>query len=288
MSKRVKRGIIGLGAFVVLAAVLAIAAIYLASEAMIVRRYTLPSSIVHAKVTGQSVAWGRHVATTFGCRDCHGAGLTGRMIYRAPGLYIAAPNLTRFAADHSDAEFDFAVRHGLAPSARALWVMPSQAYVYMRDPDLTAILAYLRRGPPTGAQWPGPEFSLPARIAVLTGSLAPVDPYALGRHPPRSVGPRYDGGRYLAAMACSSCHGTDLTGQGNAPDLRRVAKYSRSAFFALLYSGRALAGHHAPEMAQLAAARFHAFKDYETDALYAYLIQRARTSAKAPAPVSPH
>jgi cytochrome c553 len=284
MSVWVKRGLVGAVAF----AALSIAAIYLVSEAMIVRRYTLPSSIVRATVTRQSIAWGRHVATIFGCRDCHGAALTGRMIYRAPGLYIAAPNLRRFAAEHSDGEFDFAVRHGLAPSARALWVMPSQAYVYMRDSDLISILAYLRGKPPMGVHWPVPDFSFPARLAVLTGRLVPVDPYDLGRHPPRSVGPRYDGGRYLAAMACSSCHGTDLTGKGDAPDLKVTANYSRSAFFALMYGGHVLSGHHAPEMARLAAARFHAFKDYETDALYAYLIQRARTPADVPAPVSPH
>ena len=280
------RGLTGLAIALAMAALVPVA-VYLASEALIVRRYTVPSSIIHARVTPRTVAWGRHVATIFGCRDCHGDDLTGRMIYRAPGLFIAAPNLTRFAAENSDAQFDFAVRQGLAPSARALWVMPSAAYVYMRDTDLTAIIAALRARPAKGRVWPKPDFSFPARVAVLMGKLAPVDPYDLGRHPPRSVGPRYDGGRYLAAMACSSCHGTDLTGKGAAPDLKVTAAYSRSQFFALMYAGRALPGHHAPEMARLAAARFHAFKDYETSALYAYLVQRARTPAPPPGPAPP-
>lgn len=285
MTGRARQGLIGLAVVLAVAALVPVT-IYLVSEAFIVRRYTLPSSVIHAAITPRTVRWGRHVATIFGCRDCHGDDLTGRMLYRAPGLFIAAPNLRRFVAGNSDAQFDFAVRRGLAPSARALWVMPSAAYVYMRDTDLTAILAYLRAQPVKGPAWPTPDFSLSARLAVLTGRLTPVDPYDLGRHPPRSVGPRYDGGRYLAAMACSSCHGTDLTGQGKAPDLKVTAAYSRDEFFALMYAGRARAGDHAPEMARLAAVRFHAFKDYETDALYAYLIQRARTPAPPLAPAS--
>lgn len=258
----------------------AVAAIYLGSEALIVRRYTLPSSIVHAAAAPADLAWGRHVATIYGCADCHGADLSGRMMTVPPGLRVEAPSLRSFAAERSDADFDRAVRHGLAPSARALWVMPSQAYVYMRDSDLADIIGYLRAHPPARADAPPaettPDFSFAARFAVLDGSLAPVNPYDLGRHPPRDVGPRYDGGRYLAAMACSSCHGTDLGGTAAAPDLGIAAKYSRIQFFELMHSGRTASGRPAPEMERLAGTRFDAFRDYEIDALYAYLVQRAR------------
>lgn len=282
MNGWVKWGLAALGAVLIVAALVP-AAVYLISEALIVRRFTLPSSIVHAATAPADLAWGRHVAAIYGCRDCHGRALSGAMAYIPPGLAIAAPNLRRFAAEYGDADFDRAVRHGLAPSARALWRMPSDAYVYMRDSDLAAIIGYARSLPPDGPSWPAPDFSFAARFAVLAGTLAPVDPYDLGRHPPRNVGPRYDGGRYLAAMACSSCHATDLTGQGAAPDLDTVTAYSRSGFFALMRSGAVPSGHHAPVMARLAARRFSAFKDYEIDALYAYL--RARAAAP-PEPVA--
>ncbi len=262
------------------------AAVYLASEAMLVRRFTLPSSIIHAATQPADIAWGEHLSTIFGCRDCHGAHLRGRLMSISPGLMIAAPNLRRFAASATDADFDRAVRHGLAPSARALWVMPSAAYVYMRDSDLADIVGYIRSLPPAGPAWLEPHFSLQARLAVLTGKLSPVDPYDLGRYPPLNVGPHWDGGRYLAAMACSSCHATDLTGSGTAPDLKIVASYSRSQFFALVRTGQAPARHHAPAMAQLAKTRFSAFKDYEIDALYSYLVER--THAPSPAPAVEH
>lgn len=276
MNAWVKWGLAATGVVLVVAA-LAPAIVYLTSEALIVRRYTQPSSIVHAAKGEAEIVRGRRLATVFGCRDCHGADLTGRMAHLPPGLAIAAPNLRSFAAKYGDADFDRAVRRGLAPSARALWRMPSGSYVYMRDSDLAAIIAYARSLPVRGRTWPTPEFSLRARLAVLAGALAPVDPYDLGRHPPRNVGPRYDGGRYLAAMACSSCHGTDLTGKGAAPDLAVAARYSRTQFFALLTAGAVPSGRRAPVMAKLAGRRFSAFKDYEIDALYAYLKARAVT-----------
>lgn len=276
MTAYVKWGAIAASAVAVLCALLA-AGVYLASEALIVRRYTLPSSIVQAATEPADIARGPRLATIFGCRDCHGGDLRGQLLHVPPGLVIAAPNLRLFAARYTDGDFDRAVRHGLAPSARALWVMPSPSYVYMRDRDLAAILGYLRKLPADGPTWPSPEFGLRARLAVLTGEFTSVDPYDLGRAPPQNVGPRYDGGRYLAAMACSQCHATDLSGTDTAPDLKSVRAYSQSQFFVLMHDGRALPGHRAPAMARLANARFKAFADYQVAALYAYLLERAKT-----------
>ena len=105
---------------------LVLAGIYLGSEAKIVRRYTLPSTLVRAATTPAEIARGPRLATIFGCRDCHGGDLRGRLLYVPPGLRIAGPNLRRFAAHATATDFVRAVRHGLAPTARALWVMPSQ------------------------------------------------------------------------------------------------------------------------------------------------------------------
>jgi cytochrome c553 len=279
--KPLTRGIAIAAGLVAALAALVPGIIYLRSEALVVRRYTLPSSVIEAAKTDEERRWGKHVAMVYGCSDCHGAAMTGRMEMIPPGLTLAAPNLRRFAASYPDGDFDWAVRRGLSPSARALWVMPSASYVYMRDTDLADILGWLRTLPVKGPDWPEPQFSFRARLAILAGGLKPVDPYDLGRSPPRDVGPRYDGGRYLAAMACSSCHGTDLKGSGRAPDLSVVSAYSRLRFFALMRHGQVPAGRHAPRMALLSRTRFSEFKDYEIDALYAYLTERARTAPLA-------
>lgn len=275
MASVVKWGGIAAGA---LAAVcmLALSVIYLTSEAVIVRRYTLPSSIVQAAAAPADRAWGMHVATIFGCRDCHGADLSGRQMWVPPDLSIAAPDLRGFVARYSDADFDRAVRNGLTPDARAIWAMPSESYVYMRNTDLAGIIGYVRALPRDGRAFPSPFFGIGARLAILEGKLASVPPYDLGQHPPVDAGPRYDGGRYLAAMACSGCHATDLAGSGAAPDLKIVGQYTRTQFFVLLYGAKAPGGRKLTEMARLAGTRFYDFKDYEIDALYAYLVARAK------------
>jgi hypothetical protein len=93
------------------------------------------------------------------------------------------------------------------------------------------------------------------------------------------MGPRYDGGRYLARIACSECHGTDLSGTTGAPDLIRVAAYSRPAFFNLLRRGWGAHGRAVPTMRRLAQTRFHGFADYEILALFDYLSARAHAPA---------
>ncbi|HEY6579203.1 MAG TPA: hypothetical protein VIY09_07750, partial [Rhizomicrobium sp.] len=92
------------------------------------------------------------------------------------------------------------------------------------------------------------------------------------------MGPRYDGGRYLARVACSECHGADLAGSPprRAPDLGVISLYSRAAFFDLLRRGQGAHGRPVPAMRRLAAKRFHALADYEIMALYDYLNARAQ------------
>ncbi|MDE2463192.1 MAG: hypothetical protein KGO02_05720, partial [Alphaproteobacteria bacterium] len=267
-------------AIVALLATLA-AFVYLASEARITERYTLPSSIMRPAKGPQAVRRGAHLAMIYGCRDCHtapaGQAFTGNMLHVSPGLTLAAPNLRRFLKRRGPGLFDIALRRALTPNAQAIWDMPSNAYVYMSDSDIEALLAYFGSLPVIGPAPSGRRFSFRARLAVLAGTLRPANPYGLGRRGPREVGPAYNGGRYLAMMSCSGCHGAYLDGKpGGAPDLRVISVYDRAQFFALLRQGTVPAGRYAPVMAKLAERRFRAFKDYEINAIYDYLTARAQ------------
>jgi cytochrome c553 len=255
--------------------------IYLVSEAEIARRYTLPSSILHAKLTPEAIARGKHLATIFGCASCHGANMGGRMLDAGHGFHIEATDLTAFARHASDEDFDRAVRHGLSPRARALWVMPVDSYVYMRSGDLADIVAYIRSLPADKKKTREPEFGLTARLAVLQCKLTPVSPYTLGQSTPLDVGPHWSGGRYLAAIGCSQCHAGDLTGTGSAPDLKVATDYSRRAFFRLMHGGPEKSGKRT-DMSRIAGGRFAAMYDYETNALYDYLVERARVLKTLP------
>lgn len=261
-------------AFLALAMLIPVA-IYLVSEAEIARRYTLPSSILRANLTPDSIARGKHLAVIFGCASCHGADMRGRMLDEGHGFRIEASDLTSFAKTATDEDFDRAVRRGLNPRARALWGMPVDSYIYMRTKDLADIVAYIRSLPADETPSSEPSFGLAARLAILECKLAPVAPYALGQNTPLDVGPHWSGGRYLAAIGCSQCHASDLSGTSSAPDLKTAAGYSRDGFIHLLHGGPERSGKYTA-MSAVGGERFAALHDYEVNALYDYFVERAR------------
>src|SRR5262249_6901952 len=99
---------IGLGALAALA-LLALAGVYIASEAVILNHYPLPTSALRASTDAQAIVRGQHFAYVYGCADCHTHSLRGTFI---PDFGIASRNLPKLATTYSDADFDRAVRHG--------------------------------------------------------------------------------------------------------------------------------------------------------------------------------
>ncbi len=260
----------------VLLVVLAWTYVYVASEAIIQRRYPLPSSTVHAVTTAKAIARGRHLIVIAGCGGCHGSDLQGRFFTKNGVLPIWSSNLKRLMQTMPDDEFERAIRFGIKPDATSMWAMPSYDYTYMSEDDVIAIVSYLRTLPAAGPIQPEPAFDARARVALLEGDLTPIAPDTLESPSSLDLGLRYDGGHYLARVTCAECHGTDLTGTGAVPDLVSVSAYDRAAFFALLRQGNAAPGHALKAMPQLARSRFHYFADYEIDALYDYLTARAK------------
>ena len=262
-----------------LAGLLALAAwptcVWLKSEAVIGQRYTLPRSLVQADANPAALARGARVVRLAGCTGCHGPDLRGRSL-RDAEIPIVASNLRALTASETDEAFDLAIRRGLRTDASSLWIMPSQSYVYMHDSDVAAILGYLRTLSPSGNPTPPPEFGFDARSKIAEGEVQPVASIAMTQMPAVTLGPHYDGGRYLAMIACGSCHGADLSGTDHAPDLNVTTRYTREAFFQLLRRGSNAHGKWLPTMGPLARQRFHILADWEIDPLYAYLVARAR------------
>ena len=248
--------------------------VWLKSEAVIDQRYTLPRSLVQADTSSVALARGARLLRLAGCTGCHGPDLRGRNL-RDAEIPIVASNLRALTAGYTDEAFDLAIRRGLRTDASSLWIMPSQSYVYMHDSDVAAILGYLRALSPSGNPTPPPEFGFEARSKIVEGDVQPVAPIAMTQMPAVTLGPHYDGGRYLAMIACGSCHGADLSGAGYAPDLNGTTHYTREAFFQLLRRGYGAHGKWLPTMGPLARQRFHILADWEIDPLYAYLIARA-------------
>jgi cytochrome c553 len=248
------------------------AIVWLRAEAVIERRYPLPSTTVVASTENKAIARGAHLIAVAGCSDCHGADLEGRLTRAGTVLPVWSSNLRRSAHELTDEEFERAIRTGILPDSKSTWAMPAMDYAYMSEDDVIGIVSYLRTLKALGPQHPAPHFNMPARFAIAVGDLEPVALVAPESPTSLDLGPRYDGGRYLARIACADCHDTDLTGSDAAPDLRIVARYSRADFFRLLKSGITPDGRRPQSKSR---PRFRAFHDYEVDALYDYLSARA-------------
>ncbi|MGH6878639.1 MAG: c-type cytochrome [Rhizomicrobium sp.] len=248
---------------------------YVASEAVIERRYPLPA--IAEPSLSPSPERGKHLAQIAGCGDCHGANFEGRRTGEAGALHLWSSNLRLSAVKMSEGEFERALRRGIAPDATSLWAMPSEDYMYMSEGDVAALLAYLRALGPAGPLRPPPAWDRRARLALLYGQIVPAVLAVRDASSSLDMGPRYDGGRYLARIACSECHGTDLAGSPphHAPDLDAISLYSRAAFFDLLRRGKGTHDRRVPVMHRLATVRFHVLADYEIMALYDYLDARA-------------
>lgn len=251
--------------------------VYLASEALIERRYPL-AVVEDIPAVPARTERGAHLATLAGCTDCHGRDLQGRRDGLA-GLRLWSSNLRIAASRLSAGEFELALRRGLAPDATSLWGMPSENYLYMSEGDVSGLYEYLRSLGKAGNEKPRPVWDLRSRFALLRGRIVPAVVATRDAMPSLDLGPRYDGGRYIARIACSECHGTDLAGAADAPDLKIVANYRRTAFFDLLRRGWGAAGRRLPAMNRLARVRFHVLADYEIVALFDYLSARAHAPA---------
>ena len=247
--------------------------VWLRAEAVIERRYPLPSTTATASTEMKAIARGAHLIAIAGCSDCHGVDLEGRLTREGTVLPVWSSNLRRDAHELTDEEFERAIRTGILPDSKSTWGMPAMDYTYMSEDDVVAVISYLRTLKALGPARPAPHFDMPARFAIATGDLEPVALVALESPTALDLGPRYDGGRYLARIACADCHDTDFTGSVHAPDLSVVGHYSRGDFFELMKMGVTPNGVRPPSKQR---PRFRAFRDYEIDALYDYLFARAK------------
>jgi mono/diheme cytochrome c family protein len=279
MMRWIVRGLAGLVVVVVFAA----AGVFAASEIMIRwPQAKSPVSVVAARDPG-AVARGKRIATLYGCHDCHGAELTGRLFFdEMPVARVAGPNLALAMVHQSDADLARAIRTGVAADGRGLWVMPSEAFANLSDAETADLLAYLRSFPAKGAPQPGKQVGPVGRIGALIGKFqsAPALVKASAHTGPPDLGPQFAQGRALA-RACVECHGESLKGSPavNSPDLTIAGAYDPADFERLLRTGVAAGGRRLGLMSESAPGRFNALTHEEIAALHAYLKARAERAS---------
>jgi mono/diheme cytochrome c family protein len=239
-----------------LAAVLA-GFVYWRSAAVLDRRFAVALPPAAAPAAVPDLANGRHLAATRGCFGCHGPDLGGAVVIDSGAMgLISGPNLTRgqggLPPTFSAADFERAIRHGVAPVGRGLFLMPSRDYSHLTVDDMTDLVAYLESVPPVDRAGAPLRLGPVSRALLATGKMrlaaAEIDHAALQPDVvARAITPAY--GRYVAA-SCTGCHGERFSGgkiaagppswppAANLTPAGDLAKWTEADFIATLRTGK--------------------------------------------------
>jgi mono/diheme cytochrome c family protein len=267
----------GLAATLLLGLLLA-GAVYLGSERILRRTYTVGLTSVTLPADSTALFEGERLARVRGCfGGCHGERFEGQVFFDEPGVArLVAPNLTQAAARWSDPELVRIIRYGVRPNGRSVFSMPAHTFRALSENDLGAILAFLRHVPGE----PGLHAELDARwlgrLGLVLGKYRPeaeLIPHDGLRPPTATPLEPLAHGQYLARTICTECHGIDLHGapDGSTPDLRVAAAYSPQTFTRLLREGVPLDGRALGLMGRVARGRFRYLTEAEITDLYRYL-----------------
>jgi len=171
---------------------------------------------------------GRHIVAAIAkCTECHGDDLGGQQFSNNFVFgRLAAPNLTPgpggLGNRYDDATLARAIRHAINPRGKPLRLMPSEAFQYLSDDDVGAVVGYLRSLPPVDREFPSTRIGPLARVLSLLTDfpLIPARVVDHERETPRSVPedstPAY--GKYLVDVGgCTGCHGPGLSGGAMGP-----------------------------------------------------------------------
>jgi mono/diheme cytochrome c family protein len=199
---------------------LAVIGVYFWSEARLNQVYRVEPATVTIPTGTEALAEGQRLFSTRGCVDCHKPNGAGGDFIDDPLLgRVNAANLTGgqggVAGSYSDNDWVRAIRHGLGPDGRSLWVMPSNEFNAINDRDLGALIAYIKSLPPVDKEIPANSLGPLGRV-LLVAEQIPVLPaemidHTAARPAAVEVAVTREYGAYQA-QTCIGCHGAGLSG----------------------------------------------------------------------------
>lgn len=206
--------------------VLAATALYMIGSAKLAKKYELSVTTVPIPTDAGAIQRGKHLATAvYICTDCHTENFGGKVYFEVPGMVsIPTPNLTSgkggLGTAFSNQDWVRAIRHGVDPDGRALFIMPSNKFQYMSDEDLGAIIAYIESRPGVDNQLSKKKVEFLGRVMMGAGMFPPfaADAIDLSSPSPAAVKPgvTVEYGQYLA-RTCEDCHADRLNGKFFGP-----------------------------------------------------------------------
>jgi mono/diheme cytochrome c family protein len=170
---------------------------------------------------------GKYLFMSRGCGGCHAANGAGSPFIDQPGggFYVRSPNITPggVVASYSERDWVRAIRHGVKPDGRPLFIMPSEDYNRFTDHDVAALIAYTRSLPAVSGG--SLELRVPLMVkalyavGVVKDSAEKID-HSLPPAVPVAEGVTPEHGKYVANL-CIGCHGEGFSGgkiPGGPPD----------------------------------------------------------------------
>ncbi len=267
------------------------AVLYLMGNSRLNKTYDFPPSNIAIPADDVSIEFGRHRVESL-CAGCHGPDLSGieQWFNAGPLGTIDSANLTAGEGGvgqefKSDEDYVRAIRHGIDPEGKPLFMPAVASTSYLSDEDLGAIIAYIKTVPPVDHQTYGQNFTPLAKILYVLGVLPklPVETVSHETHVTApEVGVSVEYGEYMVnTNDCRICHGPDLNG-GPFPDPTKtkispnltpggeLASWTEEQFINTIRTGTTPSGHELD-------SEFMPWKDYgkmhdgELKAIWMYL-----------------
>jgi len=199
----------------------------LMGNARLNKKYSFAPSNITIPTDAASIAYGKHRAETL-CEGCHGTDLSGieKWFNAGPLGTVDSANLTAGVGGvgqefKTDQDYVNAIRHGIDPEGKPIFMPAVVSTSNLSDEDLGAIIAYVKSVPPVDHKTNGHQFTPLAKIMLAAGVLGklPAESVSHELHvtaPARGVTAEY--GSYLVnTNDCHVCHGPNLNG-GPYPD----------------------------------------------------------------------
>jgi len=265
--------------------------LFIKGSAQLSKAYVFPPSNITIPTDAESIEYGKHRAESL-CQGCHGPDLSGinNWFEGGPLGTIDSANLTSgeggFGQEAmSDEDYVKAIRHGVDPEGKPIFMPAVVSTSYLSDEDLGAIVAYIKAVPPVDHVTMGHNFTPLAKVLFAIGGILPPLPAEVVRHevhvtaPERGATVEY--GEYLVnTNDCRVCHGQQLNG-GNFPDPTvklitpnitpggEVGFWSEEKFINTIRTGVTPSGHQLSD--HMPWKEYRNFYDEELQAIYMYL-----------------
>lgn len=269
----------------------ALGIVYWRSNALLAQHIVVNEAPLPIPADADAIARGQHLAITRGCGDCHGADFGGKIVVDVlPVGHIFGPNITRgkggLVAAFTAADWERAIRHGLAPDGRMLVIMPIRDFAALTDADTADLISYLQQLPAVDRDLGAISIGPIPRVQMLLDQVPLAEARVIDQHAAHAAtmtpAPTAEYGRYLA-HTCSGCHGDHFSG-GRVPGLppsfpaaanitpdpaTGIGKWTKVDFYTAMREGRRPNGTSIDPF--MPWATFKHMGDTELDALWAFL-----------------